>query len=96
MKLKDLKNQHVIICNKYVSKFCKKQDMNFEGWAANIVGGIAHCNDFLFDFQDIILDINSGQKKGVIIDWYYQNIDNPKKNINYYSYTKGLRIDQIK
>jgi hypothetical protein len=46
-----------------------------------------------FNFQDIVWDINSKQPKGLIVDWYYESIENPKKSMNYYSYTKGLRYD---
>ena len=69
--------------------------MDFIGWVADIVGGIASCNDFYFNFQDIVWDINSKQPKGAIVDWYYDNLDIPKKSINYYSYTKGLRVSEL-
>jgi hypothetical protein len=90
-KLDTLKRQYEFACNEYAKRFCNKQEMNFEGWVRDVVGGIAYCNDFLFNFQDIVWDINSKQPKGAIIDWYYSNLEHPEKSINYYSYTKGLR-----
>lgn len=95
-KINQLKNQYEFVCNAYATIFCNKQDMNFEGWVGNTVGGIAYCNDFYFDFQDIVLDINFNQPKGLIVDWYYENLENPGKSINYYSYTKGLRVSDLK
>jgi hypothetical protein len=95
-KLNKLKRQYEFVCNEYVTKFCNKQEMNFEGWICNTVGDVACCNDFYFNFQDIVCDINTKQPKGAIIDWYYSNLDEPEKSINYYSYTKGLRITDLK
>ena len=91
----ELKKQYESVCNEYVKLFCKKQRMVFEGWVGDNVGGVAYCNDFYFDLQDIVLDINSNQKYGIIIDWYYANLETPGKTINYYSYTKGLRVSEI-
>jgi len=96
IKLTDLREKYDFVCNEYVKKFCKKQEMEFEGWVGDTVGEIACCNDFFFSFSDIVLDINSSQRKGLIIDWYYENLETPNKSINYYSYTKGLRVDGIK
>lgn len=95
MKIKQLKETYDFACNEYVKKFCNKQEMTNEGWVNDDVGGIALCSDFYFNLHDIVWDINSKQPKGQIIDWYYENLDNPEKSINYYSYTKGLRIADI-
>ena len=96
MKSNKLQKQYQSICNQYIEEFCEKQEVSFEGWVADQVGGIAVCSfDFYFSFQDIVLDINSDQPKGAIIDWYHQNIENPEKSINYYSYSKGLRISDL-
>lgn len=95
LKLTELKKQYEFICNQYVTKFCNKQDMYSEGWVGNHVGTIAYCHDFFFDFQDIVLDVNSKQPKGTIVNWYYDNLESEGKHINYYSYTKGLRINDI-
>lgn len=95
-KINHLKKQYTFVCNAYVAKFCKKQEMDFEGWVADTTGGIACCNDFFFNLYDIALDVNTKQPKCAIVSWYYQNIDNPQKSINYYSFTKGLRVSHIK
>ncbi len=96
MSLKKLQKDYYNICNEYIDAFIKKQSMSFNGWVGDTVGGIAYCNDFYFNFQDIVWDINSKQPKGAIVDWYYENLDIPEKSINYFSYTKGLRVSELK
>ena len=90
-----LKTKYEQVCKEYVELFCKKQDMEYNGWVGGIVGGVAYCNDFFFNMRDIIWDINTEQPKGLIIEWYYNNIDDASKSINYYHYTKGLRKEDV-
>ena len=78
-------------CNEYVSVFCKKQEMKFEGWVANKVGEIALCNDFYFNFSDIFFDINTDQPKGKIVDWYYSVIENQRYGVNYSSWVNTIK-----
>jgi hypothetical protein len=91
-KINELKKEYELICNEYVKLFCDKQELEFNGWVADVIGGVVHCSDFYFNFQDIVWDINSKQPKGLIIEWYYNRIDDTHKSINYYSYTKGIRL----
>ena len=91
-EIDSLKKQFEAVANKYASLFCAKQGMDFGGWVSDNVGDIAYCSDFFFNFTDIVLDVNTEQPKGAIIDWYYENLEIPDKTIHYYSYTKGLRI----
>ena len=94
--IKQLKADYEAICMEYIERFCKRQEMDFEGWVGNDVGGIALIDDFFFGFSDIVYDVNTKQSKGLIIDWYNDNVDYPDKAINYYSFTKGLRVSEIK
>lgn len=95
-KLNKLKKQYEFVCNEYVTKFCNKQELDFDGWVGDNIGCIAYFGDvFFFNFQDIVWDINTKQKKGLIIEWLYESIDNAENSINYYSYTKGLRYENI-
>jgi hypothetical protein len=96
IKIKKLKLTYEKSCNNYVDIFCKKQDMNFEGWIGSTVGGIAVCNDFYFNFEDIVYDVNNHVDIGNIIEWYYDNLQSHGKFINYYSYNMGLRIKDLK
>lgn len=81
-------------CNEIVKEFCKKQELDFEGWVRDEIGSSACCNDISFNMYDIVWDLNSKQPKGEIINWYYDNLESSEKFINYFSYTKGLRINQ--
>lgn len=94
MTVKGLKNKYKEVCSEYVSKFCRKQDLDFEGWVADEVGQVVFCGDFCFNFSDIVLDINTNQKAGLIIEWYYSLTDEFK--CNYASYIKGYRPKQLK
>jgi hypothetical protein len=93
MQVEKLKKKYEEICLSYIEKFCNKHEMEFYGWVGDTVGSIAFCNNFFFNFQDILWDINSFQKKGMIVDWYFCEMT---EGINYYSYTKGLRISDLK
>ena len=63
-------------------------------------GIIFDCNKHscsFFNFDDIRLDIDLDalkEEKSSIWDWYWSNIDS-EQMINYYSYLKGLRIQNI-
>ena len=96
MKKSKLQKKYEDACNQYVQRFCQKQEMDFEHWVGDEIGGIAVCNDFFFNLHDIIWDINSEQPKELIIDWYYDTLDHTEKEMNYYSYTKGLRYVDVK
>ena len=97
MKTQELKKQYELLCNEYIQKFCKKQDIEFDGWVGDIVAGVASfAEQYFYNFSDIVYDVNSRQPKGLILDWQNDDIDNPTKPINYYSYSKGLRAADIK
>ena len=91
---RSLKSDYIKVVNAYMDAFCKKQGLTMEHWVAGDIGGICCFGDVLFfSFDQIRIDIDNKFKKGVIIDWLYEMIDtNPTKQINYYSYAKGLRI----
>lgn len=95
-KIEKLKKDYEKICNEYIKLFCIKQEFLFDGFVGDEVGGIACCSDFFFNFSDIVWDVNAKIPKGVIIEWYDAQLENPEKAINYYSYTKGLRHEDLK
>jgi hypothetical protein len=92
---KKLQKDYESIANAYLAEFCKKQELEFDGWVGDIVGGVAMFGDFFFSFPDIVWDINSNQPPHLIIAWYDDNLRIIEKSINYFSYTKGLRISQL-
>jgi hypothetical protein len=101
LKLKELNRQYEFVYNEWVRKFANKQDIDFDGWVGNTVGGIAvFINQYFFNLSDIILDLNTKQPKGLILEWYNANTDFNIGNdkpiyINYNSYIKGLRHKDI-
>jgi len=97
MTNEQLKQQYESVCNEYIKRFCKKQELQFEYWIADDVGGIGCFGDtFFFNFHDIVWDINSKQPKGLIIEWHDGCVENFEQAMNYHSYTKGLRFSDIK
>ena len=65
-----LKKEYEACATKYVDRFCKKQGMEFDYWASDIIGGIACFGDYCFNYHDIVWDINSKQPKGLILKWH--------------------------
>ena len=93
--MNQLKKDYEKACNAYIKAFCKKQDVKFYGWIGDLVGSVALLSEICLNIHDIVWDINSKQPKGLIFTWYYDNLENAEKSINYFSYTKGLRIKDI-
>lgn len=69
----------------YVKLFCRKHDLEFQGWVGGMVGSYADCGDYNFYFQDIMHDINTNQPKHTILAWYEIAC---KEAISYRTYTK--------
>lgn len=96
MTIKQLQKQYEHVVSEYIKKFCEKQEVYFEFWIGDNIGGIACFGDILFfNFMDIVWDINTKQPKNQIIDWMYDCVDHPKQSINYFSYSKGLRWSDV-
>ena len=71
------------------------QTREFNGWVADIIGGIADFEDLTIDFSDIVYDLRTNQPKGKIIEWMDANVEN-EQYINYHSYCLGLRHKDLK
>lgn len=98
MNIEALKHQYEYICNEYVNKFCRKQGVQFNGFVGNIVGGVCCVSDYYINFSDIVYDLNTSQPKRLIFDWNNEMIDahsDGKDTINYFRYSKGLRIEGV-
>jgi len=100
-KLGELNKQYEFVCNEWVQKFCNKQQIEFDGWVGNEIGGIASfACQYFFNLSDIILDLNTKQPKGNILNWQSEDVDfnmfnEKQQHINYKSYTMGLRHEQL-
>ncbi|MEN9655095.1 MAG: hypothetical protein RL311_3 [Bacteroidota bacterium] len=80
----------------YTDLFCHKQEVYEDGWIGNIKGEINCFADAYLSFSDIRIDLEMNVPKGEIFKWYWDNVENEGKQINYYSYVLGLRISDIK
>lgn len=95
-KIDKLKKEYESVCNEYVREFCEKQELYFDYWINDDVGGVFVTADYCFNFSDIVYDINSNQPKGLILKWSDESVENHPKAMNYYSYTQGLTFNKIK
>ena len=94
--MKDLKKRYESICNDYVNAFAEKHEIEFDGWIGDMVGGTASFSDqYFFYISDIVFDVNNECKKGLILQWQEDNVQNDQ-SINYSSYSKGLRHSDLK
>ena len=94
-KIESIKKSYERACNDYVAIFCKKQELDFEFWVADKVGEWAVFGTYSFTLSDIILDLETNQKKGVIIKWQEEGMQAHFENrkiahINYQSYIMGM------
>ena len=93
--MKHLKKEYETIVDKYLKVFCEKQDLEIDYWVGDKVGEIVFFTaDYFFNFTDILIDIDSDCKKGLILEWYNDSVDFDFK-INYRSYIKGLRYSDV-
>jgi len=96
MKIDDLYLMHTLIANEWVDKFCKKQEIEFDYWVADEVGGIgSFINQYFFTLSDIVYDIRTRQPKGLILQWQDEEMEYCLENdggfTSYYGYTKKVR-----
>jgi hypothetical protein len=102
MSNEELQTQYEDVCNEYIRRFCEKQEIDFDGWVGDGVGGIASfISQYFFTIDDIALDLHTKQPKGLILDWQSDGVDcnmfnETPQNINYKSYTMGLRYEDLK
>jgi hypothetical protein len=103
MNITQLKKQYELTCSEYVEKFSRKQGIKFNYWVSDNIGGIAcFIDQYFFSFNDIRIDMEAKQPKGLIIEWNDAIIDYHSKNnkqasyINYGSYIKGFRFENLK
>jgi len=82
----------------YVDLFCKKHDIEFNFWVADLSGTVGVFGDYYFGFEDIRLDLETNQPSDNIFEWYEENLNLSMKgcdyNINYYSWIKGSRPEE--
>lgn len=84
--------------NEIINEFSRKQDLSFDGWIADEIGGTASfCHQYFFNISDIVLDLKAKKKSGFILNWQSESVDHNKDSkenyyyINYSSWIKGER-----
>ena len=91
-----LQQRYEAICKEYIRLFCDKQGLSFSYWLGTVIGGaVVFSGDYCFNFGDIVYDIDTDQPGGLIMNWMDDGIENDKKSLNYYAYSKGLRYSDI-
>lgn len=85
----NIKERYDDICKAYVVLFCTKQDIdpdhhNIDNW------GTINIGEYFFYMGDIRTDIDKNAPKGIIVEWYWQAIED--SSINYQSYVMGARF----
>ena len=88
MDIESLKIELNLIIDIYTDLFCQKQEVYADGWIGEIKGGINCFADAFLSFDDIRTDLELDAPKGLILAWYWDNVENQGNAINYYSYIK--------
>ena len=82
--------------NTIIVLFIKKQNLEFDGWVGDKVGEVASfISQYFFNLSDILLDLKKECKKGFILEWHDETIENEPTYINYSSYQMGLRYENL-
>ncbi len=104
-ELTEFQKEYNNIVNKYLLKFVNKHGYEFSDWVSSEVGGLAcFIEQYFFNFSDIKFDIDNNIKKGLIFKWQEDGVeyisqderDENYDNINFKSYTMGLRFPEPK
>ena len=74
-----------------IKAFCKKEEVEFDSWVGNVIGGIAIFGKYYLNYTDIIYDLQTNQIKGTIFRWYDYSILNPYKSVSYEQYCKSRK-----
>jgi hypothetical protein len=98
--MKTLQEQYQALADKYVKAFVKKQGFEFTDWIGDNQIAV-FIEQYFINFDDLRFDLDKNCPKGLIFEWCDDVVHNhfhaPEKPvINYQSYFKGLRYEQVK
>jgi len=100
-KFVQIKKQYDEACNCFIEEFEKKQDIEFSYWVGGEIGGLAcFIDEYFFNINDLILDLETKQPVGQILDWHNEGVDHnfflkEYQHINYRSYIMGMRYSDL-
>jgi hypothetical protein len=91
-------------CNDILELFAIKQDLDTDGWVADDIGTICGFGgSYFFTMEDMVVDIKKNCPKKLITQWQDDTMEYNRgkevedyRQINYESYARGLRFDQLK
>lgn len=95
IKLSKLKETYELSCNEAVQKFENKHGYAFDGWIGQIGEMAEFIGQYYFSMNDIYFDLINKVPKGLIFRWQDDSIENQNKSINFRSYAKGLRFEDV-
>ncbi|MFJ1491862.1 hypothetical protein [Capnocytophaga canis] len=81
-----------------VEAFAEKQDLDFDFFIGdNPAEVVSFSCEITFSLNEIWHDLATNQPKGLIMEWFYENLEQYHKGnndyINYYSWTMGKRYE---
>jgi hypothetical protein len=99
MNIENIIHGYERYCNSIAEAFAEKQDLEFDGWVGDTVGGVAgFIGQYFFSPEEMILDLSTQQPKGLILEWQDSNIEaciefekREEKFITYKAYIGGIR-----
>jgi hypothetical protein len=95
LKQKDALQNYRNACNDIVSVFARKQGLTFDFWVCDEIGGVACFWDiYFFSIQDMLYDIESRRKKGLILKWIEDAVEanNKEPDIEFAPYREYCSI----
>lgn len=95
--MEKLKKKYEEVVMQYVNSFCKKHDLDFEGWVGDIVGEWCFLDGLNISFDQIKTDIDNDIESSVFWNYYhYDSIDMKTGLPNGLSYENYIKIKGLK
>lgn len=93
---KKLKENFEAACNAYLSAFCLRHEMDFEGWVGGRVGEIAEIGDHFIGMDEMRYDVDNEPPRIRIFEWldYMQELCSLgcTKKINFEAFCMGAPL----
>lgn len=78
------------ICDAYIDEFVKKQGYEFDYWIGGAGCIASFIEQYYFNMEDIVYDMNNDKPAGKIFKWQDYNVKHDTR-WTYVQYCKGLR-----
>lgn len=98
-KIKAAHDKYVEAANEFVNYFCRKHEVDFDGWINDEIGIAVFSHDWFISLDNIIEDLINDYPAYAIFDWHDYMIkvhfEDSDKKVNLSNYIKGARIEGI-